>query len=107
MISSVRVARGADRGGAWGTVRPLRRKDRPELVVDDDVQERRVDLQSAVVLDEAELAKFVHEIVDPRPRRTHPRRQYLLIDLGNDGFQLAVLAEVGEQQENASQPFFA
>ena len=38
--------------------------------MDDHVQERGVHLQGAVVLDEAELAEFVHEVIDPRPRRS-------------------------------------
>jgi hypothetical protein len=34
------------------------------LIVQDDVQEGRVHFESAVVLDEPELAEFVHEIAD-------------------------------------------
>ena len=64
-------------------------------------------LQAAVVLDEAELAELVHEVVDARPCRPHPRRQYLLTDVGDDEVQLPVLAELGEQQEDASQPLLA
>jgi hypothetical protein len=63
--------------------------------------------RAIVVFDEAEFAKFVHEEVDSRPRRPNPPRQYLLVDVRHDGVQLGVFAEVGEQQENASQPFLA
>ena len=45
------------------------------------VEKRRVDLQCAVVFDEAELAELVHEEADARPSGTHLRRQDLLIDL--------------------------
>jgi hypothetical protein len=37
---------------------------RSPSVMDDDVQQRRVNLQSAVIFDEAELAELVHEEID-------------------------------------------
>jgi hypothetical protein len=80
-----------------------RRDDQPELIVDDYIEQRRVHIQRAiVVLDEAQLAKFIHEEVDSRPRRPNSSRQYLLIDVRNDWVQLGVLAEVGKQQEHPS-----
>jgi hypothetical protein len=43
--------------------------------VDNDVQQRRVDLQTTVViLDEAKLAELVHEEIDARARRANARR---------------------------------
>src|SRR5512147_3150490 len=71
----------------------------PRSVVNNDVQERGMNLQSAVVLDEAELAELVHEEVDARARRPDARREDILVDDRNDGFQLSLLAEVGEQQQ--------
>jgi hypothetical protein len=42
-----------------------------ESVAQDHTQKRVVDLQAAVVLDESELPKFVHEEVHTRTRRPH------------------------------------
>jgi predicted dithiol-disulfide oxidoreductase (DUF899 family) len=39
-------------------------------IAEHDTQERVVNLQCAVVVDEPELPKFVHEEVDPRARRS-------------------------------------
>ncbi len=37
-------------------------------VVQDDAQERSIDLNSSVVLDETQLPELVHEQIDPRAR---------------------------------------
>jgi hypothetical protein len=37
------------------------------LVVQNDIQQRAVDLEATVVVDEAQLAKFVHEEAHARP----------------------------------------
>jgi hypothetical protein len=39
------------------------------LVVQNDIQQRTMDFDAAVVLDEAELSKFVHEVADAPARR--------------------------------------
>jgi hypothetical protein len=41
-----------------------KRESRP-LLVQDNTQERSIDLKSAVVLDESQLSEFVHEEVNP------------------------------------------
>lgn len=48
--------------------RRARRNGPPDLIVDDHVDEGRVDLQSAVVFDEAELSELVDEIIDSENR---------------------------------------
>jgi rod shape-determining protein MreB and related proteins len=76
--------------------------------VDDDVQQRCVDLQSTVViLDEAELAELVHEEIDPRARRAHSRRQNILVDTRKNLFHFSLLAKIGEEQEQPGEPAFA
>ena len=62
-----------------------------------------MNFQSTVVLDKSELAEHVHEEIDPRTRRAHFRRQNILINRRNDGFHLAFLAEIGEEQEEPGQ----
>jgi hypothetical protein len=50
------------------------------LVVQDDRQKRLVDLDPAVVFDEAQLPELVHEHIDPRARRADHFCQHLLRD---------------------------
>jgi len=77
------------------------------LIVDDDVQQGRVDVQPTVILDEAELPEFIHEEIDARACRADPRRQNVLVDSWNDRFQLSLFAEIGEEQEQPGEPAFA
>jgi len=42
-----------------------------ELVVEDDIQQRAVHLQPAVVVNETQLPESVHEEADPRTSRTY------------------------------------
>src|SRR4029077_16018155 len=65
------------------------------LMGEDDVEQRAVDLQPAVVLDEAQLAELVHEEADPRAGGADHLRQRFLADLRDDGFRPPLLAEVG------------
>src|ERR1044071_5947820 len=80
---------------------------RHTLVVNDNVQQRRVDLQSAIIFDEAKLAELVHEEVDPRARRPHLRRQDVLVDDRDNRFQFSFLAEIGQEQEKTGEAAFA
>src|SRR5580692_10685615 len=50
------------------------------LVVEDQVQQRGVDLDAAIVLDQAELAELVHEEADARARRADHLGQCFLAD---------------------------
>ena len=47
-----------------------------------NIQQRRVNLHVAVVLDEAQLAEFIHKSVHPRPRGADHLCQGRLTDLG-------------------------
>jgi hypothetical protein len=50
-----------------------------QLVVQDDAEQRMVDVDLAVrLVDEAHVAEFVHEKIDSRPRSTDHLRQRLL-----------------------------
>jgi hypothetical protein len=48
------------------------------LIVEDNIQERTVDVKLAVILDETQLLEFVHEEVYSRTRRANHFRQDLL-----------------------------
>src|SRR4029077_15090155 len=50
------------------------------LVVQDDVQQRAVDFDTAVVFDEAQFAELVHEEIHPRSRGADHLRKGLLAD---------------------------
>src|SRR6188472_1287023 len=55
---------------------------RTALIAENDGQERAVDVQAAVVVDEAHLAEAVHEVADPRPRGADHGGEGLLAHLG-------------------------
>src|ERR1700730_4679848 len=64
------------------------------LVIQDRVQERIMDLDLAVIGNEAELAKFVHEKADAGACCTDHLRQRLLADMCCDRLWGAVLSEI-------------
>src|SRR2546423_7000866 len=76
-------------------------------IVQDHVEQRAVDFEDAVVLDESELSKAVHEEIHPRSGRADHLREDFLADPGDHVLRLALLAEVSEQQQNARQALFA
>ena len=78
----------------------------PLSVAQDDAEERVIDLQPAVVFDEAKLSELVHEEVYARAGRTDHLRQDLLRDLGKRHC-LVRLAVAGEQQQGPRQPLLA
>jgi len=75
--------------------------------VENDIQQRTVDLQSAVVMDETQLPEAVHEKAHSRAGSADHLGQGFLTDLRNHGFWHALLAEMSEQQKDAGQSFFA
>jgi hypothetical protein len=78
-----------------------------ELVVKDDVEQGFVDADAALVLDEAELAKAVHEEADAGAGGADHFGEGFLGDGGDKGFGLAGLAEFGHEEEGAGEAFFA
>jgi hypothetical protein len=52
-----------------------------ELVVKDHIEQRAVHFQSAVVMDESQLSKLVHEKADPATRCPNHFRQRFLTNL--------------------------
>jgi hypothetical protein len=60
-----------------------------------------------VVIDKAKLPELIHEMIDPRPGCADHLCQVFLIDPGNYSFGPALLAKMGQQQENPSQALLA
>src|SRR4249919_21138 len=57
------------------------------LIVQNHVQQRAMDGNPAIVINEAQLAKLVHKKADARARRADHFRQGLLADLGDQRFR--------------------
>ena len=73
-------------------------------IVQDDVQERAVNLQAIVVVNEPQLAELVHEEADPRSGGADHLGQGLLTDLWNYRLGPSFLAEVRQEQQHPRQP---
>jgi hypothetical protein len=77
------------------------------VIVQDNFEQRSMHLNAAVVFDEAEFAKAIHEEADPGPGGPDHLRQGFLGDLGDQAFRFARHAELRHQEENPGQPLFA
>src|SRR5471032_3246858 len=84
----------------------MRRGIFPGLVAQQYAQQGAVNLQVAVVVDEAQLPEFVHEKTDPRPRRADDAGQGLLTNRYRDRLRPTFLAEVRQQEQRPRQPLF-
>src|SRR6266481_6210530 len=79
-----------------------------DLLVQDDIKKRTMDLQSTVVVvNEAKLSESVHEEIHSRTGCANQFCQSLLIYARDDFLGSAFLAEVGEYQKRSCQPLFA
>jgi hypothetical protein len=67
------------------------------LLVQDNTQERSIDLKPAVVLDESELSEFVHEKIDPGTGCADHFRQRFLRHFREYSVGLVFLAITGQQ----------
>src|SRR5579863_4254353 len=70
-------------------------------------QQGAVNLDLAIVADEAQSPELVHEMTDPRSGGANHLGQRLLTDIGTDRLRAAFFAEIGEQQEQPRQSPFA
>ena len=73
----------------------------------DNTQEGSVDMQPAIILNEAQFLEFIHEKIDPGTRCANHFRQRLLCYFGKHLLRLGFLAIASEQQKSARQPFLA
>src|ERR1700675_4191400 len=79
----------------------------PVLIVQDDVNERAMNLEGTVVFDKAETPELVHEEADSRSGSADHLRQHLLTDLRNYRLRRALFPEISQQQECSREPFLA
>src|ERR1035437_3465545 len=70
------------------------------LVVQYDVEQRAVYLETAIVMNETQFPEPVHKKTDSRTSRAYHLGQGLLTDLGNYRLGYAFLAKTGEQQKD-------
>src|SRR5580700_833619 len=94
--SSARIRPGI-RGVANGTPGGC---ERPS-VVNDDGEEGRVDLEAAVVFDEAKLLELVHEEVHAGPRRPDHFGERLLRYSRQQPLRMILISVAREQQQRA------
>jgi hypothetical protein len=78
-------------------------------VVQDDVQQRALDAQTAVVFDEAELAEFVHEdlrrfLTHVLPKGLHRVRHYGLFANGHRAANIARARQLRAVPPSPKQP---
>jgi len=65
----------------------------------DEVQQRLMNLNMAVIADEPQLPEAVHEKADARTDGSYHLSQGLLADLSEDRFRLALIAIIRQQQQ--------
>jgi len=83
----------------------LRNAHRARLLRQQDTQQRTVNFEVPVVIDETQFTKLVHEVADPRSGRPDHFCKGLLTDLGENGLGLAFFPEIGQQQQQTRKPF--
>src|ERR1700674_4009518 len=74
-----------------------------DLLVQDNTQEGSVDMEPAIVSNEAQFLEFIHEKIDPAARCPDHPRQHLLRYFGKHLFRVGLLAVPSEQQKSPSQ----
>ena len=78
-----------------------------QMVVQHDIQKRLVYTNAVFILDQAKLAKTIHEKADAGSRGADDFRQGLLRDLGNQSMRITRLAEFRHEQKGSRQSLLA
>src|ERR1700730_13704675 len=74
------------------------------LLMQDRTQQRIVNLDVSVIVDQSELAKFVHEMTAAGSGGADRLRQCFLTNVRTDRLRAAFLSEIREQQQHARKP---
>ena len=74
------------------------------LLVKDEAQQGLVNLDMAVIADEAKLPEPVHEEADARASGPYHLGQGFLADLRENRFRLSFIAIIRQQQQQPRQP---
>src|SRR5437660_937281 len=82
-------------------------QERLQSVVQNDIQQRAVNFQLAVVADESLSPKLLHRGADFGASLANQLGQSLLTHFGNHRLGLAFLAEIGKQEKDPREPFLA
>jgi hypothetical protein len=77
------------------------------LLLQDGIQEGRVDVETAIISNETLLRELFHEEVNSGSRCPYHFRQNLLRYSGNHLFGCVLAAIASEKQKSAGQPFLA
>jgi hypothetical protein len=75
--------------------------------IQNEVQQGFLNFQFAVVFDQTQLPKFVHENIHARPRRSNQRGECVLVHTYRYRFRTNVVAIIGQQQKSPCQPHLA
>jgi hypothetical protein len=81
------------KGTAGCSKQPCHRQDVWRLVVQNNIQQRTVDLHIAIVFDKSQLSEFVHEMAYAGPRGANHLRKRLLTDFRYDRLRRSFLAK--------------
>ena len=66
-----------------------------------------MNFELAVVFDQAQFSKLVHEKIHARSGRANHLSECLLVELYGQRFQATVIAVIGQQQKSPCQPHLA
>src|SRR5436309_12002613 len=81
--------------------------DADRSIVKHDAHERAVDLEAAVVFDEAELTELVHEEVHPRPRGADHFGEHFLRELRQDALWRVLLSIACQKEQRPGETLLA
>ena len=75
------------------------------LFRENHAQQRAMDFKMAVVINETQMPKLVHEMTHARAGRTDHLSKRLLADFCVDRLRPTFLAKIGHQQQRSGEPF--
>src|SRR5690242_4212774 len=75
------------------------------LLVQNNAQEGRIDVEAAVISNKSQLSEFSHEEVYPSARRTNHFREHSLRYLGEHLLGFVLYAVSSEKEKSPRQPF--